>query len=77
MKKTERQKPALNGPGFCHVLSELAFVVHSWFCVQENEGQDGSSVGVVLCGHKDMTEKLSKQMQASGVSKEKILLNFG
>lgn len=44
--------------------------------MQENELQDGTNAGVVLCGHKDMTEKISKQMQASGVSKEKILLNW-
>jgi hypothetical protein len=38
--------------------------------------KDGSAVAVILCGHKDMTEKISKQMQAAGVDKEKILLNF-
>lgn len=43
---------------------------------QENEMKDGSAVAVILCGHKDMTEKISKQMQAAGVDKEKILLNF-
>jgi len=43
---------------------------------QENEVQDSSTVAVILCGHKDMTEKISSQMQAAGVDKEKILTNY-
>jgi len=44
--------------------------------LQENEVQDSSTVAVILCGHKDMTEKISSQMQAAGVDKEKILTNY-
>ena len=62
-------------------------VFHCWFSgdatnaasplsLQENEVQDGSDVAVILCGHKDMTEKLTSQMQAAGVAKEKILTNY-
>lgn len=44
--------------------------------MQENEIQDGSSVGVILCGHKEMCQSIASQMEAVGVSKERILLNF-
>ena len=44
--------------------------------VQENAFHDGSEVAVILCGHKDMSEVISKQMQGAGVQKERILTNY-
>ncbi|WOK97766.1 hypothetical protein Cni_G06474 [Canna indica] len=35
-----------------------------------------SSTGIVLCGHKRMTEDITSALLADGVSKEKILMNF-
>ncbi|KAG6524231.1 fruit protein pKIWI502-like [Zingiber officinale] len=35
-----------------------------------------SSIGAVLCGHKQMAEDVTSQLVADGVSKETILMNF-
>ena len=62
------------------LIADLALASKGTFelasCLQENEVQVGSSVAVILCGHKDKTEKISSQMQAAGVDKEKILTNY-
>lgn len=38
--------------------------------------QDGSRVGVILCGHKEMAQELTQQFESLGVPKDRILLNF-
>ncbi|WVZ72025.1 hypothetical protein U9M48_020545 [Paspalum notatum var. saurae] len=35
-----------------------------------------SSVGAILCGHKQMTEEITRVLVADGLSKERILTNF-
>ncbi|KAL6847778.1 hypothetical protein ACP4OV_021906 [Aristida adscensionis] len=37
---------------------------------------DPSSMGAILCGHKQMTEEITRVLVADGLSKEKILTNF-
>ncbi|TVU22194.1 hypothetical protein EJB05_31876, partial [Eragrostis curvula] len=37
---------------------------------------DTSSMGVILCGHKQMTEEITRVLVADGLSKDKILTNF-
>lgn len=64
--------------GKCHqkyFFSRIVWEVYFNF-LQENAFQDGSNVAVILCGHKDMSELLTKQMEAAGVKKERILTNY-
>jgi len=35
-----------------------------------------SSVGAILCGHKQMTEEITRVLVADGLSKDRILTNF-
>ncbi|XP_066313691.1 fruit protein pKIWI502-like isoform X2 [Miscanthus floridulus] len=35
-----------------------------------------SSVGAILCGHKQMTEEITRVLVAYGLSKDRILTNF-
>ncbi|KAL6626615.1 hypothetical protein ACP70R_030341 [Stipagrostis hirtigluma subsp. patula] len=37
---------------------------------------DPSSTGAILCGHKQMTEEITRVLVADGMSKDKILTNF-
>ncbi|KAK3163730.1 hypothetical protein QOZ80_1AG0007550 [Eleusine coracana subsp. coracana] len=37
---------------------------------------DPSSMGAILCGHKQMTEEITRVLVADGLSKDKILTNF-
>nr|ACG30504.1 hypothetical protein [Zea mays] len=34
------------------------------------------SVGVILCGHKQMSEEITRVLVADGLSKDRILTNF-
>ena len=50
--------------------------MHMCLALQENEISEGSSVAVILCGHKEMCQAITKQMQDVGVATERILTNF-
>ena len=69
--------------GFESIFPRMCFMnalepCHKHVCLalQENEISEGSSVAVILCGHKEMCQAITKQMQDVGVATERILTNF-
>ena len=65
-------------PACIECISRTGPCLHVQLCLalQENEISEGSSVAVILCGHKEMCQAITKQMQDVGVATERILTNF-
>lgn len=49
----------------------------SFSSLRQDDGiKEGSSVGAVLCGHKDMCVSVTEYLKSKGVDPSRILLNF-